>query len=265
MNPEHALLAPNRSLMEQLREHGFLCDLQEISSPSWGPGQGRIVCNRRAPGDRGESLGDGTACFWMYRDGSILFLGLWSGKLYEVPWIDQTLELAEEILKNTKGTPWGLPPELVTRFGLRICEELTVLPASATEDLQEALKESSSRGFSLRDFVEAVGPAVDFCVVEPDGLVRFRKGRAAAFARLDGGWDYVHRSVTVLFHEGLTETEDHVALLQALQARLNASLFDPAWGNRIHLDDPYYAPSGVGEQPEMPRNAPCADAPPQEE
>lgn len=276
MNPEHAFLGPNRSLMEQLRAHSLACDIRDTAliMSEEEPPQGRIVCNRPRPGVISKSLGDGTACFWLYRDGSILFLGLWGGKLYEVPRAEETLQLADQILKGTNGTPWSLPPELIARFGLRLCDDLAVLPHTEAEDLQEALRaafnqgfarDAPFRGFTLEAFVKAIGPVVDLCLVEADGLVRFIKGQASAFTRLRGGQDYQHRSVTVLFYDGLTKTEDHVALLQALQTRLNASLFDPAWENRIHLDDPYYAARGTGARPEKPRNAACADAPPLKE
>ena len=106
---------------------------------------------------------------------------------------------------------------------------------------------------------------MDLCLVEPDGLVRFTKGRASAFARLAGGRDHQHASCRVFLYDGLTETDDHAFLLQALQTRLNASVFDTGWGNRIHLDDPYYAVGPRAKRPEMPRNSRCADEPRMEE
>jgi hypothetical protein len=59
----------------------------------------------------------------------------------------------------------------------------------------------------------------------------------------------------MIMYSGISASRDHHALLSLLETHLDCALYDPTWGNRIHLSDPYYDWHHQGERPVSPSNA----------
>ena len=156
-----------------------------------------------------------------------------------------------------QGTPpRRLPKSLADAYGLRECKVIRVFPKSNVDRLDEAAKARFSPEFSLRRLVDDVGESVDGCIVGPGGLVEVRLASARVRTRFPGEEQEKHASFSLLICGGFPGTAEQNRLLQVLSQSLGCGMYDSAWNNRIHWDDPYYSLSAnSGGRPGVPRNA----------
>ncbi|MFH1417090.1 MAG: hypothetical protein ABII12_02225 [Planctomycetota bacterium] len=200
------------------------------------------------------------AGFWLHTGSELAFLGLWSGLIFHISRPAEIVDLAIAILGHAETQKQvalrTLPTTILDKYALHLCELIRAWPDSEADQLDDVEKLAFKPEYSLRTFLERLTPHVDACTVGPGGLVLLRLANASALTRFRGKEDEKLTSFPVLIYGGCPGTPEQNRLLQVVSGALGCVLYDPAWNNRIHWDDPYYSTADPLSRPEQPRNAP---------
>ena len=109
----------NAELVKLLRTQDLPCFEEQNfkGMDAFGRPPTRVVC-----AERHDAAGYSGISFWLSGNDRNWYLGLWSGKLYEVRDLAQLVPIVIDLLSGRwvqrAKTPSSLPPEFITNFGL---------------------------------------------------------------------------------------------------------------------------------------------------
>lgn len=255
-------MTPNR-LSTLLRTDGIRCALRDSDETAFcGLLRSSAMVSCVESGDPCSPSPDCGIVFWFRVDSGILLLVLYSGITYYVRDPSASLSLARAIL-HSKALPRGrvprsLPRQLVTRFSLEPCSPLQFWPGeqlrsvlSADGSVHRELTESTA-SITRESILTALRPHVNSVVTFRHFFLMVKLGRARAITRISRATR--HRFLPMLVMGDVTESADHVNLLQTICRELKFHAYDMAWhGIHVSLDDPYYACGASAKRPGAPR------------
>ena len=243
-------------LLQLLQERGVNCNLESPFRPLRPLTQdgNRVLC---VEGSFSPCKATGIS-FWLHTGSGLLFLGLWSGVLLKVCDPSRAADLAIDLLSGVfikKGVmPTSLPKTLVKDYELQQGELLSIWPENEFDNFEELIESTMPLQLMPKRCIDALLAQVDS--YDKDGeFIEIRVGSARAIARFQLNKAEQQELGCLFVYGGFVATNDHFRLLQIVDNSMQCAMYDMSWGNRIHLDDPYYSVHYSGERPSEPKNA----------
>jgi len=252
----------NEALFASLTANGIRCSMETgfgFFYDLTGENK-RVVCFEKVVPVSGNQALNAGISFWLHAGSGLLFLGIWTGIFFRVGHPPRVKSLVVDLLSGQhlrKGNaPYGIPSTVMVDYSLHKCDLIRVLPNNPCERLEEATKETALARVTSTHSIDDLCKRVDSCRHKSNGLLELRLGEASAIARLHASdQEVAQNNIPLLICPKVNSSSDCVRLLSELSDILDCALFDTGWGNRIHLDDPYYAGSTFDNRPEEPTNA----------
>ncbi len=196
--------------------------------------------------------------FWFHAGADFVFLGLWSGVLYQLARPSQLANLTADLLSGRyvkRGEiPCRIPEDLIAEYDLQQCEVVEIAPQTSHDQLKDAKASDAFWTMNASEIADALRPSTDYCSTMSDRVVDVRLGEARFLLRVGWAAGGKRAFAGALAYPELCATSDHLLVLDLFVQQLNCALYDPIWGNRIHLDDPYYTVLDKTLRPGFPRN-----------
>ncbi len=261
MSKESAEPLNNTTLMLRLEQRGINCDLETEFEYFFDltREKGRILCAELVPPIRRGTVFDSGISFWLHAGSGLLFLGIWTGVCFEVGDSAGVVELALEILGSRTAkegySPYKLPTRLLEKYRLQYCTLFRLWPGKLGERLEDLDARSVSGSLSSDTFINKLSRKMDICRLRNDGFLVLALGAATALARFSPDSPKPQVDIPLLVRGRISSTRDHGRLLRTLIVELCCTLYETGWGNRVDLDDPYYAFDVSGNRPNEPMNA----------
>ena len=246
-----------RSLRERLDRIGCTCASEQgfLALADLTTSTCRLICASAHSVNSGAVWPTGTS-FWVHVGSDLGFLGLFNGVLFAVPECDSVEPLCLELCERTRHTQdaplVGLSSDVTTKYQLEEVECLHVALADK-RTLQEAREEGANIVISSAEMLGLLKSHIEHVTLSADGRIIVKQGNAQAFTKLCAR-DHRRASICFVLSGGLRNTDEQVSLLQSIEGALGLPIYDGAWGNRIHLRDPYYQPPSQGFRPSEPSN-----------
>lgn len=164
--------------------------------------------------------------------------------------------LVQELFsRSTNNVPVSVASDIKDVYHLREVEQLFLLPQDSPPDSLMLNAGGTVEWITARSFTAQLkSVSVETALME-SGLVSFQYGRASGFATFTCNGALIQTALAAVIYDGLVASRDHCKLLSLFAMGLQCSLYDSDWGNRIHLDDPYYQYRPRGGRPAEPLNA----------
>ncbi len=229
-------------LTDRLRKSGIQCEFCFIPDDGYRPltDGNRITCVERGKPPNANPATSGIT-FWIRTGGDFALIATWNHVVYRIPAPTHIPDLAIDLFRGgylPMGIcPHSIPSVLVQTYGLVPCDAVQAWPRNDAAQLWGSDHQYAPdllrlmRRFSRNEVETKLGQWRTACPMS-DGLIRFQFGGGTAIMRLPTDGREMN-SLTIAV-DGLRTTPPPVQrrFLQAIERRLDATLFAVGNGTR---------------------------------